>query len=97
MLGFVAAVVRHRTKLVHAHDVATLPPGLLGARLVRGSLIYDSHELASGVAYRRGLVAHLVTAIERIGIRRAACVMTVSDAIADRLQGHARPAPAGPS
>ncbi len=85
MLSFLAAIVRLRPRVVHAHDAAMLLPGLLGARLTGAALVYDAHELASGVAYRRGLLARLVIAIERIGIRRAACVITVSDSIADRL------------
>lgn len=84
-LAYVAAILRLRPRIVHAHDVATLLPGLVGARLVGAALVYDSHELASGVAYRHGLFARIVTAIERVAIRRAARVITVSDSIADRL------------
>jgi hypothetical protein len=90
MLSFLAAVVRLRPRVVHAHDAAVPLPGLLGARLTGASLVYDSHELASGVAYRRGLLARIVTTIERIGIRRAAAVITVSDSIADRLHSSYR-------
>jgi len=86
MASFLAAIVRLRPTVVHAHDVAMLLPGLAGARLTGAALVYDSHELASGVAYRRGLLARAVTAIERIGIRRAARVLTVSESIAERLQ-----------
>jgi len=85
MLSFIAAIVRLRPRVVHAHDAAMLLPGLLGARLTGASLVYDAHELASGVAYRRGLLARIVTTIEWIGIGRAAVVITVSDSIADRL------------
>lgn len=86
MASFLAAIVRQRPTVVHAHDVAMLLPGLAGARVTGAALVYDSHELASGVAYRRGLLARSVTAIERIGIRRAARVLTVSESIAERLQ-----------
>jgi len=85
MLTFVGAIVRARPGIVHAHDVAMLLPGLIGARLTGAILVYDSHELASGVAYRHGLFARVVNALERLGIRRAARVVTVSDSIADRL------------
>ena len=40
--------------VVHAHDAAMLLPGLLGARLTGAKLVYDSHELATGVPYRDG-------------------------------------------
>src|SRR4051812_40263524 len=52
LLAFVREIVRLRPDFVHAHDVAMLVPGVVGAWLVRAGLVYDSHELASGVPYR---------------------------------------------
>jgi glycosyltransferase involved in cell wall biosynthesis len=75
---------------VHAHDAAMLLPGLLAARLIGARLVYDSHELATGVPYRDGGWARFVAAIERIAVPRAAAVVTVSDGIADRLQARYR-------
>src|SRR5689334_18166778 len=49
---FLARVVRLRPEAVHAHDAAMLLPGLLGSWLCGARLVYDSHELATGVAYR---------------------------------------------
>lgn len=83
--GFLAAVRRLRPDAIHAHDIATLPAGVLGARVTGASLVYDSHELATGVAYRRGAVKWLVDRIERLCIGRADAVITVSDSIADRM------------
>lgn len=84
--GFLTAVRRLRPQVIHAHDVAMLPAGVLGARLTGASLVYDSHELATGVAYRHGAMKLVVDRIERLCIRRADAVITVSDSIADRLQ-----------
>jgi glycosyltransferase involved in cell wall biosynthesis len=85
LLAFARRVMQLRPDVVHAHDVTMLVPALLTRRRAGARLVYDSHELASGVAYRRGLRARLAIAIERVGARRAAAVITVSDAIADDL------------
>jgi glycosyltransferase involved in cell wall biosynthesis len=86
LLGFVRAVVRLRPRVIHAHDAAMLVPGALGAWLCGARLVYDSHELATGVPYReRGWTA-LVGAIERVIVPRCAAVITVSDGIAERLR-----------
>ena len=84
--AFVPAIARLRPDVVHAHDAATLLPALLGARLSGSRVVYDSHELASGVQYRSGAWARVVNAIERLGAARADAIITVSDAIADRLR-----------
>lgn len=74
-----------RPDVVHAHDAAMLLPGLLAARRSRAKLVYDSHELACGVPYRRGAWPHVVAAVERLGAPRADATITVSDGIAARL------------
>lgn len=71
--------------VVHAHDAAMLLPGLLAARRARAKLVYDSHELATGVPYRRGAWPAVVSGAERLGARRADAVITVSEGIATRL------------
>jgi glycosyltransferase involved in cell wall biosynthesis len=76
---------RARPDAVHAHDVAMLVPAWIAARLSRARLIYDSHELATGVPYRSRPWALLVVAIERLLVPRCDAVITVSDGIADRL------------
>jgi glycosyltransferase involved in cell wall biosynthesis len=77
---------RARPDAVHAHDVAMLVPAYIAARLSRGArLVYDSHELATGVPYRSRPWALLVAAIERLLVPRCDAVITVSDGIADRL------------
>jgi glycosyltransferase involved in cell wall biosynthesis len=83
--SFVRAIRAMRPEVVHAHDAAMLLPGLVGARLTGAQLVYDSHELATSVPYRDRAWAWFVATIERVGIRRAAAVITVSDGIADEL------------
>src|SRR4051794_30923459 len=86
LVAFLRRVARLRPDVVHAHDAAMLLPGLLGAWLTGARLVYDSHELATGVPYRERGWAALVAAVERIAAPRADAVITVSDGIADRLQ-----------
>jgi glycosyltransferase involved in cell wall biosynthesis len=75
-----------RPDAVHAHDAAMLLPGLLAARRSGAKLVYDSHELATGVPYRGRSWATVVTAVERLGAPRADGVITVSDGIAAELK-----------
>jgi glycosyltransferase involved in cell wall biosynthesis len=84
--AFVRAAGRLRPDIVHAHDAAMLAPGWAAARLTGAKLVYDSHEYAAGVPYRNRTWTLLVTALERLLIRRCAATITVSDGIADRLQ-----------
>jgi glycosyltransferase involved in cell wall biosynthesis len=74
-----------RPDVVHANDIATLIPGWAAA-LGRARLVYDTHEYAVGVPYRKALWAWLAATIERLLIRRCDAVITVSDGIAERLQ-----------
>jgi glycosyltransferase involved in cell wall biosynthesis len=85
LLSFVRAVTRVRPDVVHAHDAAMLLPGLAGARLTGARLVYDSHELATGVPYRERFWSWFVAAVEQVGVPRADAVITVSNGIADRL------------
>jgi glycosyltransferase involved in cell wall biosynthesis len=72
--------------VVHAHDAAMLAPGLLASRRAGATLVYDSHELATGVPYHSKLWTALVGSLERHVVPRCAGVITVSDGIAERLQ-----------
>ncbi|HEU5142069.1 MAG TPA: glycosyltransferase [Solirubrobacterales bacterium] len=81
-----ARAAASRPDVVHAHDAAMLLPGLLAARLSGARLVYDSHELATGVPYRGGAWPAVVATVERIGVSRADAVITVSEGIAARLQ-----------
>jgi glycosyltransferase involved in cell wall biosynthesis len=86
-LGAIARRARaQRPDVVHANDIATLIPGYLAARSSGARLVYDTHEYAVGVPYRKALWAWLAATIERLLIRRCDAVITVSDGIAERLQ-----------
>jgi glycosyltransferase involved in cell wall biosynthesis len=86
LIYFVRGIVRAVPDAIHAHDAAMLLPGLMGARLTRARLIYDSHELAASVPYRERAWAWFVRTIERLVVPRCTAVITVSDGIADRLR-----------
>jgi glycosyltransferase involved in cell wall biosynthesis len=90
-LASIARVARtEHPDAVHANDTATLIPGYVAARLSRARLIYDTHEYAVGVPYRKAIWAWLAAMIERLLIRRCDAVITVSDGIAERLQSRYR-------
>jgi glycosyltransferase involved in cell wall biosynthesis len=84
-LLFLRGIVRLRPDVVHAHDAAMLLPGYAGARLTGAALLYDSHELATGVPYRERAWTWFVAAVERLVVPRCEAVITVSDGIASRL------------
>lgn len=83
--ALVSAAARERPDVIHAHDALMLLPGLFAARLAGARLVYDSHELATGVPYRGAHWAALVRVLERTALPRAAAVITVSEGIADVL------------
>ncbi len=83
--SFATAIRATRPDVIHAHDAAMLLPGLLGRRLTGARLVYDAHELATGVPYRDGRWATFVGGIERLALPRVAAVVTVSDGIAEHL------------
>jgi glycosyltransferase involved in cell wall biosynthesis/2-polyprenyl-3-methyl-5-hydroxy-6-metoxy-1,4-benzoquinol methylase len=85
--SFATAIRATRPDVIHAHDAAMLLPGLVGRRLTGARLVYDAHELATGVPYRDGRWAAFVAGIERLALPRVAAVVTVSDGIADHLVG----------
>jgi glycosyltransferase involved in cell wall biosynthesis len=84
-LSLVRAARRAGAEVVHAHDAAVLPLAFVASR-PGAAVVYDSHELATGVPYRSRPWAALVAAIERTLIGRCAAVITVSDGIASRLE-----------
>jgi glycosyltransferase involved in cell wall biosynthesis len=74
---------RERITLIHAHNVAGLPVGVILKWLTRAPLVYDAHELESernGISRLRNRLSGLA---ERIWIRAADATITVSDGIAD--------------
>ncbi|NYI08473.1 glycosyltransferase family 4 protein [Allostreptomyces psammosilenae] len=102
-LAFSPAVSAFRPDLIHAHDFHMVG---IGARLARRlstpartvRWVYDAHEYLAGVEVpRRGdprgrLRRRMLLGVEAEHIRRADAVVTVSEAIAERLRrDHALP------
>lgn len=87
-LEAIQAAKRFRPDVVHANDANTLPPALALRLLCRSRIVYDSHELWTrrNVLRRRWLAPHVEALIERVGVRRAHAVITVSDSIAAWMQ-----------
>ncbi len=84
-------VLRAQPTVVHCHDLDTLLPGALAARVLGSRLVYDSHELWTERNHGyTGLRARLdklrYGLLERVLIGQAAAVTTVSEGIADELQ-----------
>jgi glycosyltransferase involved in cell wall biosynthesis len=76
-----SAAIRHRPRVIHAHDLTTLPAALVGAKLSGARLVYDAHELRvhqEGVTYRP-----LWKLLERLLIGRADAVITTTQSRAD--------------
>jgi len=84
-LQLVPTVRRLRPDVVHAHDIAMLLPGWAASRAIGARLVYDTHELATGVPYRSARANRVVGAMERALMPRCDAVVTVSQNIADRL------------
>ncbi|MBD8063117.1 glycosyltransferase [Oceanitalea stevensii] len=78
---------RRRPDVVHANDGNTLVPGRLIARRTGAALVYDAHELWRHRNVRdRPVGKHVEALTERVVIRRADGVVTVSPSIARWLQ-----------
>jgi glycosyltransferase involved in cell wall biosynthesis len=72
----VAALLGSRAEVYHAHDLEALIPAWIAARLTRGRVIYDSHELFT----ERPIEMRAVwRAIEHFLIRRVDAVIAASE------------------
>jgi glycosyltransferase involved in cell wall biosynthesis len=89
---------REPAQVYHAHDANTLPVAWLAARRNRARLVYDAHELETGRNFGHSRLAGIYQRAwawpERLFVRQADAVLTVSEGIADelvRLYGIRRP------
>ncbi|QOR69787.1 glycosyltransferase [Ruania alkalisoli] len=72
--------------VIHANDGNTLAPAMRIARHTGAAIVYDAHELWRRRNVRpRPVAPHVEHLLERLGIRRAAAVITVSPSIATWL------------
>jgi glycosyltransferase involved in cell wall biosynthesis len=81
--------VRDRADVYHGHDLSALWPAYLAAKLTRGKVVYDSHELFAerNTAYKEGfLIKSAIQIQEKFLLRRVDRVITVNESIAKELQ-----------
>lgn len=83
-------VADFRPDIIHANDANTLVPAIILGAWLKVPVVYDSHELwrHRNIRADRVVAPYVEAAIETIGVKRAAGVITVSDSIADWLQDH---------
>ncbi len=79
------ACVGQQARVVHAHDLETLPAGVALARRLGAHLVYDAHELERHSIGLSRLESRVLGWLESRLISRAARVITVSDSIAAHL------------
>jgi glycosyltransferase involved in cell wall biosynthesis len=81
-----------RPDVLHAHDSNALVPVAMAARALRVPYLYDAHDLWLGRPRRERSAAYFFlnqiyyTVVERLLVRRAAAVLTVSPPIARHLE-----------
>ncbi|HDP76538.1 MAG TPA: glycosyltransferase [Bacteroidales bacterium] len=73
--------------IIYSNDLDTLPGCALGSLVKRKKLIYDSHELFTEIPelINRPIIKFIWRIQERIFIKRAKAVITVSDGVATEL------------
>ncbi len=79
--------IRAKADIYHAQELYSLPVAWIGAIFNNAPLIYDSHEYYPGMQslVARPLERSVWSLVERIFIKRAQTVITVSDAISEKL------------
>lgn len=90
-LAFKSVVDRLEPDAIHAHDFLMLPTGAEAARRARASgrrlpLVYDAHEYVRGLTTHHDERRRAVAAMEARFLPDADEVVTVSPALAERLQ-----------
>lgn len=83
-----AEIKRFSAETIHCHDLNTLPIGFCSRLFLGKRFIYDSHEfwLDQNPYIKPGIVKKfLVKTTEKLLIRKASAVITVSESIADEL------------
>lgn len=85
-LSLINKVRKYKPKLIHANDLDTLPGGFIAAKLTGAKLLFDGHELYSSVGRDVGkLGQQLLFVLEKLLVRQADAVVTVSDNLADAM------------
>lgn len=92
LLRSLGAARKVRPNIVHAHDLDTLPVGLLISRLRRIPLVYDAHErYAKMIAMDvPAAVSRAVERFEQYLLPSPDLVITINEAMAAELEKHTR-------
>jgi glycosyltransferase involved in cell wall biosynthesis len=92
LMRALSAAKEVRPDIVHAHDLDTLPAGLLISRLRGIPLVYDAHErYAKMIAMDvPASVSRLVERIEQFLLPRPDLVITINESMAAELEKHTR-------
>lgn len=79
--------VEIKPEIIHANDLDTLPAAYIAAKLTKAKIIYDSHEIYTGMPQlvNRKIIKFVLQRIESFLIRRVDHVISVSHAAASRL------------
>ena len=92
LLRCLAAAREVRPEIVHAHDLDTLPAGLLISRLRGVPIVYDAHErYAKMIAMDvPAAVSRLVEKLEQTMLPRVDLAITINEAMAAEMERHTR-------
>jgi len=66
----ISRIVKHKPKVVHAHDLPALPAAYLGGRLCGAKVVYDSHELYTETGGYSRIVLFFWKVLERFLLKR---------------------------
>lgn len=82
-------LLKTRFRIVHCHDLDTLPLGLIAARLRSVPCVFDAHELYSEMVRDTtpGPVLRILKWLERRLVKGAELVITVNDALLEAYRG----------
>ncbi|MCI0479503.1 glycosyltransferase family 4 protein, partial [Candidatus Uhrbacteria bacterium] len=94
-LGCIWTMLRTEWDVVQCNDLDTLPAGLLAAKIRGKPVVYDAHEIYSGMIepHVPKPVFALVQAVERTMVRHPDAVICVNERFAEILKGWGAPEP----
>jgi glycosyltransferase involved in cell wall biosynthesis len=79
----VAALVRHRPDVLHAHDLDALVPCAIAAARLGVPLVYDAHELYTEQGRHGALRRRLLRVLEDVAMSRASAVLAANESRAE--------------
>jgi glycosyltransferase involved in cell wall biosynthesis len=83
-------LIKRDFDIIHCHDFDTLPIGLFTAKFKGKKVIYDAHELYSGMVEKSvpSIIVNAVNSIERRLIKNVQAVITVNKQLGDIYRGY---------